>query len=289
VKTLSAQSPAKINLTLRVVGKRADEFHEIESLVVRVELCDTISVTRHENGCFSLDCDDRTLPGDGSNLVLRAARTLAEAAGVNRGADIVLRKRIPAGAGLGGGSSNAATTLMLLNEAWGLGLPAAELERIGAELGSDVPPCVIRGRGELVEDVPTPLRGWATLILPGLHCSTAAVYAAYGEPQRRQERGGRRRRELDLSRLVAEGAGAAARLMDRLFNDLEIPAFEVVPELRRLAERAAEIAGGPVRMTGSGAALFRLFDEEAEARQFALAAAGALSVRTEVVRLAVGG
>jgi len=114
MNTLSAPSPAKINLTLRVVGKRADGFHEIESLVARVELCDTISVTRHEDGCFALDCDDPTLPGDGSNLVLRAARTLAEAAGVNRGADIVLRKRIPAGAGLGGGSSNAATTLMLL-------------------------------------------------------------------------------------------------------------------------------------------------------------------------------
>ncbi len=148
-----------------------------------------------------------------------------------------------------------------------------------------------------MEDVAGPLRGWATLLLPDLHCSTPAVYAAYSQSQRRPERRAHKggatsgkappaeAAKADPARLLAAAGGSAARLMASLFNDLESPAFEVVPELCRLAARAAEIAGGPVRMTGSGSGLFRLFDEQAAAQQFALAVAGALRMRTEVARL----
>jgi 4-diphosphocytidyl-2-C-methyl-D-erythritol kinase len=303
MRTLSTESPAKLNLTLRVLGQRPDGFHDIESLVARLDLCDTLTVAAHEDGCYSLDCDDPALPCDGSNLVLRTARALAKAAGVNRGAEFTLHKRIPAGAGLGGGSSNAAAALKLLSAAWKLGLSPAELERIGAGLGSDVPLffhrplCIIRGRGEQVEDVATPLHGWATLLLPELHSSTPAVYAAHDQPQRRRERRGRKgagsgiqtpradAAKADPGRLLAAAGGSVAKLMAQLFNDLEAPAFEVVPELRQIAQRAAEIAGGPVRMTGSGSGLFRLFDEQSAAQQFALAVAGALRVRTEVARI----
>src|SRR5512135_1275781 len=119
--TLSREAPAKINLTLRVVDARADGYHEIESLVAQIDLCDTVTVTSREDRRFMVECDDRTIPCDSSNLAWRAARALADAHGVRRGALISLAKRIPTGAGLGGGSSDAAATLKLLNALWRLG------------------------------------------------------------------------------------------------------------------------------------------------------------------------
>jgi 4-diphosphocytidyl-2-C-methyl-D-erythritol kinase len=281
--SLSRESPAKINLTLRVTGVRPDGFHEIESLVTQVTLSDTVTVWSQEDGCYSLDCDDATLPRDGSNLALRAARALAEASGGNPGARIELAKRIPVGAGLGGGSSNAATTLMLLNELWRVGLPAAELARLGAELGSDVPLffhsplCVLRARGELVEDLGAPPRMWVALVLPNLRCSTAAVYAAWDRLSAAPPR--------PTLAEVCSALGSADRLMDLLFNDLEPAALAVVPELAQLAERVAAVGGRPARMTGSGAALFRLFDERLEAERFAEMVRSQLRVPTATTAL----
>ncbi|MGD8451332.1 MAG: hypothetical protein PVJ57_05885 [Phycisphaerae bacterium] len=154
---LTRSSPAKINLTLRVVGLRPDGFHEIESLVARVSLHDTITAHPAPDGRRTLSCDDPSLPTDRGNLALRAADELARATGSDFGVHLELAKRIPAGAGLGGGSSNAATTLALLNDLWSLGV--ADLARIGAALGSDVPLffhsplCILRGRGDQIEDV----------------------------------------------------------------------------------------------------------------------------------------
>lgn len=281
MSTLSGSAPAKLNLTLRVTGVRADRFHEIESLVARIDLCDTLTVAPHEDGCYALDCDDPALPRDGSNLVLQAARALARTAGVNPGARLVLAKRIPAGAGLGGGSSDAATALRLLNQAWGLGLPPAELERVGGTLGSDVPLffhgplCIIRGRGEEVEDVRQPLRAWAALVLGGPPCPTAAVYAAWDRRREHPARPG-------LGAILA-ALGAPERLMGLLYNDLEEAALAAVPGLRELAAAVAEAGGAPVRLTGSGSGLYRLFGEEAAARRFAAAVRQRLGVRVEVV------
>jgi 4-diphosphocytidyl-2-C-methyl-D-erythritol kinase len=280
---LTRPSPAKLNLTLRVAGLRPDGFHELESLVAQINLCDTVSVAAHEDGCYALGCDDPTLPRDGSNLVLRAAKALNEAAGTNHGARIELRKRIPAGAGLGGGSSNAATTLMLLNKLWKAGLAKPDLIRLGAALGSDVPLfcgtplCVIRGRGEQVEDRGAPPALWAALVLPALRCSTAAVYAAWDQSPQHPSR-------PSVAEVLA-ARGCARDLMELLFNDLELAAFRAVPELAELAERIAAAGGQSVRLTGSGAALFRLFDDARAAARFALAVGSALGVRVDVVAL----
>jgi 4-diphosphocytidyl-2-C-methyl-D-erythritol kinase len=280
MSTLTASSPGKINLTLRVIGTRPGGFHEIESLVTRVDLCDEVSVRTQDDGTYSLDCDDPALPRDGSNLVLQAARALARAADLNRGVHIKLTKRIPAGSGLGGGSSNAATTLRLLHKLWGLGFDDAKLTQIGAELGSDVPlflhgPLVVlRSRGEQAEDVPQRLNAWATLLLPDLHCATPAVYAAWDRMTARPE-------WPSLAEILAK-LSSPEHLTDLLFNDLEPAAFAVVPALRELARRAAEIAGGAVRMTGAGAALFRLFGDESSAHRFARRVEQTLKVRTAV-------
>jgi 4-diphosphocytidyl-2-C-methyl-D-erythritol kinase len=266
--TISRLSPAKINLTLRVGPTRPDGFHEIESLVARVGLCDTVNVTLRDDGQLSLACDDPAVPGDETNLALRAARRLREATGVrNRGVDIALEKRIPPGAGLGGGSSNAATVLMLLNELWRTELPPTELATIGAEIGSDVPLffhsplCIVRGRGELVEDAPRTLAGWVVLVMPSLHSMTRDVYAAWDRLESHAPR--------PSPEQILKQADSPATLMEHLFNGLEEPAFRVSPQLSELSERLNELAEGPVRMTGSGSAFFRLFDSEAEASFFA--------------------
>ncbi|MEW6199844.1 MAG: 4-(cytidine 5'-diphospho)-2-C-methyl-D-erythritol kinase [Planctomycetota bacterium] len=265
--TLRRSAPAKINLTLRVGGRRPDGFHEIESLVALVDLADSVEVTDHEDGCYSLECDEPTLPRDGSNLVLRAARALAQSAEINRGAEITLTKRIPAGAGLGGGSSDAAATLMLLNDLWGTRRSPAELEQLGATLGSDVPLffhgplSVVRGRGEHVARGPGALRAWVGLVLPAIACPTPAVYAEFDRlpaPPARPT--------LDEVRAALD---APDRLMGLLFNDLEAAAARAVPELGRLMERVATEVGGPVRLTGSGSAFYRLFAQRAATEQWA--------------------
>ncbi len=277
----SRRCPAKLNLSLHVRGVRADGFHELESLVMRVGLCDTLTVHAHEDGCYALTCDDASLPRDGSNLVLRAARAVARAAGVNCGAEFGLRKRIPAGAGLGGGSSNAAGALRLVNEAWGTGLAESTLVELATELGSDVPlflagpVCILRGRGEQIEEVRARAAAWVVLVLPKVYCATPAVYAAW-------DRSGPRAARPPASELVAL-LDRPAELMEHLYNDLQQPAFDVAPELRTLAEAIARRTGRRVALTGSGSGLFRLFEDEAAARAFAQQV-GELEVRTEVVR-----
>lgn len=284
MRELTQPSPAKINLVLRVGGVRPDGFHEIESLVARVRLCDTVTVSPRDDGRFTLACDDPTVPEGDTNLALRAARRLADAVGAGvQGVHIGLEKRIPAGAGLGGGSSNAASVLELLNELWNLDLPATDLERIGAEIGSDVPLflhtplCIVRGRGEQIEDLHRPLPGWVVLILPAIHLPTRDVYAAW---DRLPTHPGRPSIESVLQR-----AGGTEALMPHLFNDLEPAAQVVRPALGEVIEQVGRVSGGTVRMTGSGSGLFRLFDEREGADGFAQRVRDGLGVRTEVVPL----
>lgn len=280
---LTRPAPAKINLTLRIAGRRQDGFHELESLVAQANLCDTVTATAVEDGCYALDCDDPALPRDGSNLVLQAAKALNHAAGTNHGTHITLQKRIPVGAGLGGGSSDAATALLLLDDLWNTGRDPNALAALGATLGSDVPLffssplCVLRGRGEHVEPLGTPPPLWAALVLPELYCSTAAVYAAWNASETTAKR-------PNLTEVLA-ARGSAADLMPLLFNDLETAAFRVVPQLGELAARIAAATGESVRLTGSGAALFRLFDDAQQAARFALVIGGEVGVRVDVVAL----
>lgn len=283
METRLHNAPAKINLTLRVTGVRPDGFHELESLIAQINLCDTVSVASHEDGCYGLTCDDPTLPCDGSNLALRAAKALNAAAGTNHGTQIDLRKRIPAGSGLGGGSSDAATTLTLLNDLWQTRFERDRLATLGAELGSDVPLflhtplCIMRGRGERIEDLGSPPALWLALILPEIHCATPAVYATcdrLGPPPPRPP----------LREILAARTSANA-LMDLLFNDLEAAAFQVAPELGALATEITAVTGQAIRLTGSGAALFRLFDDPRAAAKFALAVGTETGTRTDVVAL----
>src|SRR5436190_5289571 len=153
---LEKQSPCKVNLLLNILGKRADGFHELETVMHPVPVCDTLSFARDGNG-IELACSDPALPTNSSNLVWRAARAFLENAGIVSGVRIHLEKRIPMEAGLGGGSGNAATTLLGLNELFGSPLTPHSLQELAAALGSDVPfflqgkPALGTGRGERIE------------------------------------------------------------------------------------------------------------------------------------------
>lgn len=277
---ITLQAPAKLNLSLAVLTRRADGFHEIESLMVPVTLHDTLSFQAAPGPDLRLRVRfggrlagpgaaplRRDVPADDSNLVIRAARLLAAEAGETRGLAIDLEKGIPSGAGLGGGSSDAAAALVGAARAWGIDWPRARLAEIAARLGSDVPfflvggPALAAGRGEaLVPVVGIPPLA-AVIACPAVGLSTAAVYARCAPDEGRR---GTARRVADA--LVAGDLRGAGDLMH---NDLEPPARALGPDVGRLLEALA--AAGAVRplLTGSGSACFALVRTTAEAEGIA--------------------
>ncbi len=166
---ISEHAYAKLNLTLEVIRKREDGYHDLASIIQTVQLHDVLEFSDSET--IDFECSDETLAGD-DNLVLQAAETLQKVAGVRQGAKINLNKRIPVSAGLGGGSADAAATLRGLNRLWNLGLSETELVEIATEVGSDVPflvcggTAIVSGRGERLERLPAPEHGWFVIVSP---------------------------------------------------------------------------------------------------------------------------
>jgi 4-diphosphocytidyl-2-C-methyl-D-erythritol kinase len=229
---------AKINWSLRITGKRADGFHDLETVFQTISLHDEL--TFRESDRLSLTCDDPGIPTDETNLVLRAARALNAPPTA-----IELRKRIPAGGGLGGGSSNAATTLLTL------GAGRDDLAQLALSLGSDVPffltggTAYATGRGEVLTPV-APMNGIPLLLLlPEERVLTKDAFARitrYSHPL---------------------GIGAYARGFEVFTNDFEEPVFALLPRLRTLKERLYAAGAGFAAMSGSGSTLFGAFDTEA--------------------------
>jgi 4-diphosphocytidyl-2-C-methyl-D-erythritol kinase len=281
---LVIRSPAKINWTLRVLGRRPDGYHEIESLVSAVTLYDELAFTSRTDGRFVLTCDQPAVPTDERNLICRAAGLISADAGPVGGLNCRLTKRIPVGGGLGGGSSNGASALRALNRLWGLNWPAGRLMDAAAKLGSDVPffirggTALIRGRGEQVEPATLPWQGWIVLLLPELAVSTAEVYRAWRPPAAPTIAG-----EYDdrTGRIPP-----AVRWMSRAYNMLEKPAMEVCPALKELVDRAESIINRPVRISGSGSTLYTAFDSEREAEESADLFGRSLQLRICVVQVA---
>jgi 4-diphosphocytidyl-2-C-methyl-D-erythritol kinase len=279
---VSVFSPAKINLFLAVTGRRADGYHELVSVVAPLTFGDELTVEigegRPETGRqFSLQCDDPQVPVDGSNLVLKAAEAFATATGWKSAAKFRLAKRVPVGAGLGGGSSNATAALRALNQLSGARLSHAALMALAAGVGSDCPlflsggPVVIRGRGEQVEALPSAaarrLHGRSVLLFkPGFGVSTAWAYE--------QMVAGAPRAYLSAAeagrRLAAwiEGQADAAEL---LFNNLEPVVFRKYLALPVLLERLRVRFGLAPRMSGSGSACFVLLPAGANVEEISAA------------------
>jgi 4-diphosphocytidyl-2-C-methyl-D-erythritol kinase len=288
-------APAKINLHLRVGPPRADGFHPLVSWMCTVGLFDILTIDRASGPGVTLSCDMPTLACDAGNLIIRAAAALANsmakldapAVGPGLGLSIRLEKRIPLGAGLGGGSSDGATTLHALNHLWAANWPVQNLADLSASLGSDLPfffhgpSAICRGRGELVEPISPPQPRFALLLLPTTHLPTPAVYRQFDEMRLGSDLA--TPLEPNWQQWTKLPAGS---LLSRLLNDLEPAAFTLCPQLGQLRAQAEQLLGRIVRMSGSGSSLFSLFDHQADAANAAATCAQRLSVKAVNVEIA---
>jgi 4-diphosphocytidyl-2-C-methyl-D-erythritol kinase len=260
---LEKGSGCKVNLLLNILGKRADGWHELETIIHPVSLCDRLTFER-AGVRIRLRCSDPCLPVNSKNLVVQAAALFAKAAKLPRGEGlrIHLQKNIPVAAGLGGGSGNAAVTLLALNELFGHPLPVAKLSEMAASLGSDVPfflqtgPALGAGRGEIIQplDAFPAMRGYCfVLVHPGFGISTPWAYQQLaGFPEAVHGSPGKARRLIALLQTSLEKAGA------EFYNSLEAPALRKYPLLELFQQFFRENGAAATLMSGSGSATFAL-------------------------------
>jgi len=260
-KMLYVKAPAKINLTLDVLYKRPDNFHEVEMVMTTVDLADRISLESREDGVIQIISTDNFVPNDHRNFAYQAARLIKDTYGIKQGVSITIEKEIPIAAGLAGGSSDAAATLKGLNELWNLGLSIDELAELGAKIGSDVSFCVYggtalaTGRGEIIKEIPAPPNCWVVLAKPKIGVSTAEVYGGLKvegleHPNTKQMIQAIETKDYEL-------------LCSSLGNVLETVTFKLHPEVVMLKEQMKRFGADATLMSGSGPTVFGLVDSEA--------------------------
>jgi 4-diphosphocytidyl-2-C-methyl-D-erythritol kinase len=267
-RRLEVLAPAKINLTLEVFGKRPDGYHELRSLVVPVSIFDTLAFELADN-TLEVSCTAAGLPGDNlpllpaadDNLALRAGRLLRDVTGCRGGARIEIRKEIPIGGGMGGGSADAAATLKGLNRLWNTGLSLEQLVELGSRLGSDIPAMIhgravcMAGRGERTSPVPcrwpAGTEWWVVVVNPGFNVPTRDVY-------RRFRTGLTSPGETFTNARFALESGDRKLASSSLLNSLEATVFEKYPLLAMLAERLRSAGAAGVLLSGSGASIFAM-------------------------------
>lgn len=254
---------AKINLSLEVIGRREDGYHDVATILQTVDLADT--VTLRPSDTLTVECDDPTLSGE-DNIVWRAAVALANHAGVAPNAHVAIEKRIPVAAGLGGGSADAAAALRGLNRLWGLDLPAAELASVAAGLGSDVPfllnggLALGTGRGDELKTLPAWLSGAPLLLVTpaeSIPAKTPTLYRALADADFSD---GRRTRRLFASAAVATGTLTG----EHCRNAFARAALEIFPGLAEAWGRTAAVALFPPRLSGAGPSFFCIPSHEGE-------------------------
>jgi 4-diphosphocytidyl-2-C-methyl-D-erythritol kinase len=266
-QVLKARSFCKVNLALEVLGRRPDGYHEIRTVFQTIDLHDELEIRDRTD--LDLRCSGLEGLTPEENLVWKAACSLRESAGVRRGAAMMLRKRVPAGAGLGGGSSNAATTLLALNRFWNLGLSLGQLAELAASLGSDVAfflqggTALGIGRGEEIYPLEDPPAATLVVIFPGIHVSTAAAYAGLNLSLTSWKRPLR----------IQQFCGRLEELPSGIFNDFEttvLPAYAGIREAKSCLDSSGATA---TLLSGSGSSVFGFFREEESALAACRAAA----------------
>jgi len=263
VKMLKKQAPAKINLFLRVLGKRPDGYHNILSLMQKITLCDELTFLPRSGGIV-LKCPNSDLPVSKENLVFRAAESILSYAGCSSGIEIILTKNVPAAAGLGGGSSDAATTLLALNEMYQLGLTKAELMQLGAKLGADVPFFIFgdsafaSGIGDQLTVWENPLKLNIVLINPLFPLSTKLVYESLNLRLTKEKI------NYSIPRL-----SALSDITREMHNDLEAASLKMHPELMELKQLLIRHGALSAMMSGSGPTVFGIFTDEITAKKTA--------------------
>jgi len=266
------RAPGKINLTLRVVGKRADGYHRIDTIMVPVSLYDEIEIHQirrtmaQRSGATSqiaIRCNHPRVPLGQDNIAYRAAALLMRKAKIRRPLAIRIRKKIPVGAGLGGGSTDAAAVLVGLNRMWKLGLSVRQLERLALQLGTDVPffirakPARARGIGEKLRLLPKVRRRWLVLVYPGFPIATAWVYRNLPP----------KLTKVSVNTSIATPLESLDKLKKLLINDLEQVTVRRYPEISRVKSLLSLAGAAGVLMSGSGSSVFGVFESKRLAEQ----------------------
>lgn len=265
---LKIKGNAKINLTLDVLYKREDGFHQVEMIMQAIDLADIVSLEERKNSVISVASNIARLPCDHRNLAYRAAVLIKEACQVTTGVHIFLEKNIPVAAGLAGGSADAASVLLGLNNLWKLGLSLHELEILGAKLGSDVPFCLrggtmlATGRGEMLEPLADLKPCYVVLAKPPISVSTSWVY--------RQYRGQDVKDHPDTSGVRScLTQGDLPGVANRLCNVLESVTIPIHPQIKELKESMMQHGAMASLMSGSGPTVFGLVEDQAGAEHIA--------------------
>ncbi|MCJ7681077.1 MAG: 4-(cytidine 5'-diphospho)-2-C-methyl-D-erythritol kinase [Candidatus Aminicenantes bacterium] len=253
------KSYAKINLGIEILGKRPDGYHELRTLFQSVGLYDVLDFTPVEGSAIRLFGDRDEIVWDRTNLIHRAARLLQKESGKQRGVHIRVNKRIPPGRGLGGGSSNAAVTLHVLNRLWNIGLPQNRLFELGAGLGADVPYflegglCLGQGRGESLSSLPDLKPFVCVLVWPNFPISTTRIYEAVilTSPPK----------ESNISGFLAGGD------FSLLGNDLEKTVFRLYPQLKSIKSQLSDSEAVVSLVSGSGSTVFGVFSDREKAKK----------------------
>ena len=282
---ISLKAPAKVNLFLEILGKRDDGFHEIETIMQEIDLADSLQFEETQEG-VTLECNDKNIPANQDNLVCKAANLILEECGIKKGVLINLEKNIPVGAGLGGGSSDAATTLKALNSLWKVGLNNEELMEFAAKLGSDIPffingkTALCRGRGELITPVEVRNRMDYIILFPRVHISTETIY---------------KNLKIDLTKkrkdvsffLDALKYSEVASISKLLFNRLEEIIFATYPDLLQVKSTLESFDFCGLSISGSGSAFFGLCNDRHQAEviksKIELSGMGNVFVATNVI------
>lgn len=270
---ISEKAPAKINLSLDVLRKRDDGYHDLEMVMTTIDLADRLDFFHTDSSDIYVQCSTGFIPSDERNLAYRAAALLKQRYGITDGVSIYIQKNIPVAAGLAGGSSDAAATLRGLNRLWNLGLTMDELVTIGKEIGSDVPFCVyggtalVTGRGDMLQPLNTPPPCWVVLAKPNISVSTREVYEA-----------------LAVGRIAhrpnTRGMVEAIKNMDydsicfHMRNVLEEVTMSLFPEVRVYKQLIQQFGADAVLMSGSGPTVFALLRQENRVRRLVNALKG---------------
>ncbi|MGM8213048.1 4-(cytidine 5'-diphospho)-2-C-methyl-D-erythritol kinase [Virgibacillus sp. W0430] len=254
------KAPAKINLSLDVLGKRDDGYHEVEMIMTTIDLYDRIELESLANDTIHVSLASRYVPSDERNLAYKAAQVLKDHCNINNGVHIRMDKNIPVSAGLGGGSSDAAAVLRGLNRLWKLELPLEELAHIGSAIGSDVPFCVynntalVKGRGEKVFPLPKPPPCWVILAKPDIGVSTSKIFQLLNT-----EDVVHLRTEEIVNALIAKDF---QKLCTYSANVLEKVTLERYPEVLELKKKMTGAGALGVLMSGSGPTIYGLVQQE---------------------------
>jgi 4-diphosphocytidyl-2-C-methyl-D-erythritol kinase len=271
------QSFAKLNLYLAVLRKRKDSYHNIETLFERISLCDTIIIKPRRDEKINIVCDNPAVPKDNSNLCYKSARLLRDNFKIKKGVDIKIIKRIPVGAGLGGGSSNAAAVLKGLNRLWQLALSKNELVDLAKRLGCDVPFFVYgtpfayateRGDKIFPLKLEKGFKLWHIVAVPEIAVSTALIYRKWDE----------------FCKLTKKRYNVNISVPKLLFNSLEAVTFRAYPQVEKIKEKMAGLGLKSILMSGSGPAVFGIVSSGKEAAAIARQLRMSGSLRVFVTR-----